>query len=302
VSTRLHPHRALAALAAVAALTLSAGAAAASPTASAPSSASATTRTVVSTGVPTAGSRIVAVGDIARSGGAQSRTAAVAAKRLPQRVVALGDLAYSTGSKSNFANYYNPSYGRFKAITWAVPGNHEYMTSNALGFRSYFGVTGNLWWAHRIGVWTVIGLDSEKAGSATQLAWLKAALKKENGRPTIVVWHRPRFSTGMHRDATDTQKLWATAATDRDVRIVLWGHDHDYERMSVPVGSRAVQAFVVGTGGAELRPFAVRSRSITTKRIAGTYGVLDLRLRSTGWSWFFVRTDGTVADSGSRAL
>ncbi len=303
MSTRLHPVRALAALAAVAALAVSAGAAAASPTASAPSSASASVQAVVSAGVPTAGSRIVAVGDIARSGGAQSRTAAVAAKRLPQRVVALGDLAYSTGSKSNFANYYNPSYGRFKAITWAVPGNHEYMTSNASGFRSYFGVTGDLWWARKIGVWTVIGLDSEKASSTKQLDWLRAALKADSGRPTIVVWHRPRFSTGEHRDATDTQKLWATAAADRDVRIVLWGHDHDYERMSVPVGSgRVVQAIVVGTGGAELRPFAAKARSITVKRIAGTYGVLDLRLRSTGWSWFFVRTDGTVADSGSRAL
>lgn len=301
MSTRLHPVRALGALAAVCALALTSGAAAASP--ASPAQASAASQTVVTTSAPTAGSRIVAVGDIARSGGAQSRTAAVAAKRLPQRVVALGDLAYPSGSASNFANYYNPSYGRFKAITWPVPGNHEYMTSNAAGFRSYFGISGNLWWAHRIGSWTVIGLDSEKAASATQLTFLKAQLAANNGRPTIVVWHRPRFSTGQHRDATDTQKLWATAAADRDVRIVLWGHDHDYERMNVPVGSgRIVQAIVVGTGGAELRPFAVPARSITVKRIAGTYGVLDLRLRSTGWSWFFVRTDGTVADSGSRAL
>ncbi len=297
MSTRLHPVSAVSALAAVAALALAA-AVSASPTAAAPT----TVQTVGTTSAPTAGARLVAVGDIARSGGAQSRTASAAAKRLPQRLVALGDLAYSTGSKSNFANYYNPSYGRFKAITWPVPGNHEYGTSNASGYRAYFGITANTWWAHRIGGWTVIGLDSEKAASSAQLTFLKSSLAANNGRPTIVVWHRPRFSTGMHGDATDTQKLWFAAATDRDVRIVLWGHDHDYERMSVPVGSRAVQAFVVGTGGAELRPFAAKARSITVKRIAGTYGVLDLRLRSTGWSWFFVRTDGTVADAGSRAL
>jgi len=246
---------------------------------------------------------VVAVGDIASSGGAQARTAAVVVKRSPQRLVALGDLAYNAGSKSNFANYYNPSYGRFKPITWPLPGNHEYLTSGASGFTSYFGITGATWWKHRIGAWTVIGLDSEKPTSSTQLAFLKSALKADNGRPTIVAWHRPRFSTGQHGNAGDMQTLWRAAAVDRDVKIMLWGHDHDYERMSIPITStHAVQAFVVGTGGAALRPFAKARTSRTVTRIAGAYGVLDLRLRSTGWSWFFVKTNGTVADSGSRAL
>lgn len=280
------------AVAAVAGLLVTTGAAAtAVPAAVAPAAAS------------TAGYRVVAVGDIASSGGAQAKTAAIVVKRSPQRLVALGDLAYNAGSTSNFANYYNPSYGRFKAITWPVPGNHEYLTSGASGFKKYFGITGVTWWKHRIGAWTVIGLDSEKPTSSTQLAFLKSALKADNGRPTIVAWHRPRFSTGQHGNAGDMQTLWATAAVDRDVRIMLWGHDHEYERMSIPITStHAVQAFVVGTGGAELRPFAKARTSRTVTRIAGAYGVLDLRLRSTGWSWFFVKTDGTVADSGSRAL
>ena len=293
---RLRTAAALAALALLATAAGSAAAAPAAPRAAAPAA-------VVPAAASTAGTRIVAVGDIASSGGAQSRTAAIVTKRQPQRLIALGDLAYNAGSKSNFANYYNPAYGKFKPITWPVPGNHEYMTSGASGYKAYFGITGVTWWAHRIGSWTVIGLDSEKAGSATQLAFLKSALAANNGRPTIVAWHRPRFSTGEHRNATDTQTIWATAARDRDVKIVLWGHDHDYERMTVPVTStHQVQAFVVGTGGAELRSFATGYGPFTIKRISGSYGVLDLRLRSTGWSWFFVRTNGTVGDSGSRAL
>jgi len=286
-------HLRIAAAVAVAGLVAAAGgAASASPAAVTPAAAS------------TAGSRVIAVGDIASSGGAQARTAAIVAKRSPQQLVALGDLAYNAGSKSNFTNYYQPTYGKlFKPITWPLPGNHEYLTSGASGFKSYFGITGVTWWKHRIGAWTVIGLDSEKPTSSTQLAFLKAALKNDNGRPTIVAWHRPRFSTGQHGNASDMQTLWATAAVDRDVRIMLWGHDHDYERMSIPITStHAVQAFVVGTGGAELRPFAKARTSRTVARISGAYGVLDLRLRSTGWSWFFVKTDGTVADSGSRAL
>lgn len=294
MTTALLRLRTAAALAALALLATAGGVASAAP---------ATPGAVVPAATSTLGTRIVAVGDIASAGGAQSRTAAIVTKRQPQRLIALGDLAYNAGSKSNFANYYNPSYGKFKAITWPVPGNHEYMTSGASGYKAYFGITGVTWWTHRIGAWTVIGLDSEKASSSTQIAYLKSALAANNGRPTIVAWHRPRYSTGEHRNATDTQTMWATAARDRDVKIVLWGHDHDYERMTVPVTStHSVQAFVVGTGGAELRSFATGYGPFTVKRISGSYGVLDLRLRSTGWSWFFVRTDGAVADSGSRAL
>jgi hypothetical protein len=290
------PRLRIAAAVAAAVVVAAAGSSAASAQTSAPAA-------VAPAASPTAGYRLVAVGDIASSGGAQSRTAAIVTKRAPQRLVALGDLAYNTGSTSNFANYYNPSYGKFKAITWPLPGNHEYMTSGASGFKKYFGITGTTWWVKRLGPWTVIGLDSEKESSSTQLAFLKSALAANNGRPTIVAWHRPRFSTGQHGNATDMQTLWATAARDRDVKIFLWGHDHDYERMSIPITStHTVQAFVVGTGGAELRPFAKARTSKTVTRISGTYGVLDLRLRSTGWSWFFVRTNGTVADSGSRAL
>lgn len=284
-------------------LRIAAAVAAAALVAAAGSGAAATPASVTPSAAPTAGYRLVAVGDIASSGGAQAKTAAIVTKRAPQRFVALGDLAYNAGSTSNFRNYYDPAYGKFKPITWPLPGNHEYLTSGASGFKSYFGITGTTWWVKRLGPWTVIGLDSEKPTSTTQLAFLKSALTANNGRPTIVAWHRPRFSTGQHGNATDMQTLWATAARDRDVRIMLWGHDHDYERMSVPITTtHTVQAFVVGTGGAELRPFAKARTSRTVTRIAGAYGVLDLRLRSTGWSWFFVRTDGTVADSGSRAL
>jgi hypothetical protein len=249
---------------------------------------------------PTA--RILVVGDIARSGGAQSRTAALIKARKPWRVMTLGDNAYNSGSTSEFSKYYAPYYGQFKPITWPLPGNHEYNTSGASGYKKYFGITGTTWWWHRAGAWVVIGLDSERVGSATQLTFLKNVLARNNGKPTVVAWHRPRYSLGEHGDQRDTDRLWSVIKNDRDVRIVLWGHDHNYERMAVPIAGRSsrIQAFVVGTGGAELRGMrSPGARTWSWKRITGTYGVLELQLRQTSWTWAFRRTNGTIADSGT---
>ena len=249
----------------------------------------------------TAAVHLVAVGDVARLGGGQAATARLVAAHRPQALLLLGDLAYDNGSRADFASYYAPSYGRFRSITWAVPGNHEYGTPGAAGYRAYFHVLGATWWVRRSGAWTVIGLDSEQAASRAQRAFLAAALRSDRGRPTLVVWHRPRVSSGAHGAAADTQPLYALAAADPDVRIILWGHDHDYQRMSLPVAGRTpLTAFVVGTGGAELRPVprpapAAWSRKVVT----GRYGVLDLVLRPRSFSFTYTTVDGVVRDSGS---
>jgi hypothetical protein len=258
------------------------------------------------TGTATATStfHLVAVGDIAREGGAQSSTAAVIAARDPQALLLLGDTAYDSGTTAEYAAWFDPSYGRFKPISWAVPGNHEYRTAGAAGFRSYFGVTGRTWWAKRAGAWLVIGLDSEKVGSSAQRAFVTATLRANQGRPTLVAWHRPRYSSGEHRDQKDVAPLWKLVSRDKDVQLALWGHDHDYERMAVPVSNRrAKAAFVVGTGGAELRPVKRYAGRTWSKRIVtGRYGVLDLQLGATSFGWRFVLTDGSSVDVGTRKV
>ena len=63
------------------------------------------------------------------------------------------------------------------------------------------------------------------------------------------------------------------------------GHDHDYERFAPqdPGGhedrARGIREFVVGTGGATLRPFGTTVAN-SELRVAGTYGVLKLTLKS----------------------
>jgi 3',5'-cyclic AMP phosphodiesterase CpdA len=245
------------------------------------------------------GVHVVAVGDIAREGGGQARTAAMVAARDPRHLLLLGDLTYPDGSIADFATWFDPAYGRFLPRTWAVPGNHEYRTPGAAGYRTYLGVTGPTWWLRRTGAWSVIGLDSEQVSSIAQQRFLAASLRSENGRPTVVVWHRPRFSSGRHGDQRDTQVLYGVAARDRDVRLVLWGHDHHYERLSLANGR--LTGFVVGTGGATpyrvSRPYRPSTRTV----VSGRYGVLDLWLRPRGFTFRFTTGDGVVRDSGTRS-
>jgi 3',5'-cyclic AMP phosphodiesterase CpdA len=254
-------------------------------------------------GAQGSGVHVVAVGDIANPGGAYEQTAALTRELAPERVLLAGDIAYPSGTIAQLRELFDPSWGQFRATWLPVPGNHEYRTARAAGYREYFDESGGLYWSRKVGSWRVIGLDSEKVASATQRTWLKATLKKHNGKPTLVMWHRPRFSRGEHSDQADTAGLYDLVRRDKDVKLLIWGHDHDYERMSIPVAGRStpLSAFVVGTGGAEQRSGTTNDGRTWSEVFNNTqYGVLDLRLDTRGFSWAFVTITGQTLDSGTQ--
>ena len=251
---------------------------------------------------------IVAVGDVARSGGAQATTATLTKNLKPKQILLLGDLAYQSGSDREFKKYFLPKWKGLLSKSWAVPGNHEYRTSNVAGYRNLISKysmpsTGpDLWWAKQTGSWSVIGLDSEAlAGSAgeRQLEFLRQALISNNGRPTIVTWHRPTYSRGYHGNQPDTGVLWDIVTADADVKLVLWGHDHNYEQVNRTVqagtsGEHKVNTIVIGTGGADLR--TCKTKNIPGELICGkknNYGVLKLKLEDNGYSWSYRNANGT---------
>lgn len=252
------------------------------------------------TGAQGSGTRVVAVGDIAYPGGPYARTAALTRALAPQRVLMAGDTVYPSGTVAQYAAAFDPTWGQFRSIWLPVPGNHEYKTRRAAGYRAYFRDRGGLYWSRKVGAWRVIGLDSEKI-TRTQKRWLRKTLRRHDGTPTLVMWHRPRYSRGEHSDQPDTNSLFRIVRADRDVKLLIWGHDHNYERMAIPVGSRRVDAFVVGTGGASLRcdttnPGRVWSSAFNCR----DFGVLDLRLAERSFAWAFVSISGKVIDRGTR--
>ncbi len=257
---------------------------------------------------------LIAAGDIADCTPGAQQTAALV-DTIPGTVAALGDLAYENGTAQEFANCYEPTWGRFKARTKPAAGNHEYGTAGASGYFGYWGaVAGNStqgWYSYDLGAWHVVVLNSNcvqvggcDAGSP-QGVWLRADLASRTNRCTVAYWHHPLFSTGLVGESSSTKPLFQ-ALFDADADLVLVGHSHTYQRWAplTPDGvvdpARGIRQFVVGTGG---RFFHDVGTPVAGQEMANndTFGVLRLTLRSTSYDWQFMPVAGrTFTDSGSQ--
>jgi hypothetical protein len=249
---------------------------------------------------------LLAVGDVAYCGGSEDELVGRLAARLPGTIALLGDNAYQHGSADDYANCFNPTWGGFLDRVRPVPGNHDYETREAAAYFAYFGTSvgrlGEGWYSYDVGSWHVIALNSECAAirgcgrGSPELAWLIADVAAHPAKCTLAYWHHARYSSGLHGDNSQTQGLWQ-ALSDSGADIVLQGHDHDYERMA-PIDG--IRSFVVGTGGRSLYDWPGGPGPHTEVRANDTYGLLQLTLGATHYSWKFIPVGGgTFTDAGS---
>lgn len=238
---------------------------------------------------------------------------------LPGIVMPLGDNAYLNGTIDEYNNCYAPNWGRQKARTKPVAGNHDYNTPGAPGYFGYFGAAAGDpakgYYSFTAGDWFVLvintGTDKPvnyEAGSA-QEQWIRSELAAHNQQCTLAVWHHPRFSTTLGRDPIrpEVTAIW-NALYQYGVDLVLNGHDHSYQRFAPqkPDGTLdnafGIRQIVVGTGGGEgLYEFApIPPGSNLEVRNNDTWGVLKVTLKATGYNWQFIRSaGGSFTDSGS---
>lgn len=260
-----------------------------------------------------AGAVLVGAGDIASCGlTADSATAKVVAG-ISGTVFTAGDNAYERGTAAEFRDCYGPTWGAFRDRTYPAPGNHDYETSGAGGYFSYFGAragpVGTGWYAYDLGGWRIYALNSNcfvvgcDVGSE-QEQWLRADLATNPRACVLAYWHHPRFSSGQHGNDAEVAPLWE-ALYAAGAELIINGHDHDYERFApqAPGGtadpSTGIRQFVVGTGGASLRSFST-IRANSEVRNSATFGVLKLTLSSGSYTWQFVPAgSGTFRDSGN---
>jgi calcineurin-like phosphoesterase family protein len=228
-------------------------------------------------------------------------------------VLPLGDIQYEDGKYAKFLASYDQSWGRVKAITKPVPGNHDYETDGAAGYYRYFGQAAGDpakgYYSYDVGSWHVIGLNSNCSavggcdGGSPQERWLRSDLAAHPAACTLAYWHHPRFSSGEHGSDRTYAAFWE-ALYDADADLVLVGHDHDYERFAplAPDGTldlaRGIREFVVGTGGKGLRTFPTVV-PFSEARDHSSLGVLELRLGRGTYAWRFRPAVGSFADSGS---
>jgi hypothetical protein len=259
---------------------------------------------------------LLAAGDIASCNSTgDEATAALLAGRPNAQVATLGDNVYENGTPAEFANCYEPTWGREKARTHPALGNQEYGVFRAGGYFAEFGAAAGDnaplgWYSYDLGSWHVVVLNSncDVVGCATggsQETWLRADLASHPARCTLAVWHHPRFSSGTTYGSNVNLTSLYAALYDLGVDVLLTAHESNYERFAPlnaagqPDDVRGVREFVVGTGGRSHLPLGPPVPG-SEVRNDNTFGLLALTLRPTSYQWQFVPEAGkSFTDSGS---
>ncbi|MBA3405828.1 MAG: S-layer homology domain-containing protein [Gemmatimonadaceae bacterium] len=253
---------------------------------------------------------LVGAGDIASCSSSGDEATASLLDGIAGTVFTTGDNVYDSGTPTEYADCYDSSWGRHRHRTLPAPGNHDWRTANAHGYRDYFGLrSGPLWYSYNLGAWHVVVLDSNCASvggcgvGSPQHTWLVDDLASDTRACTLAIWHQPRFSSGAHGSSTAMAAFWQELYAD-GAELVINGHDHNYERFAPqsPSGvpdAKGIREIVVGTGGKTLRPFGVTVAN-SEVRNSTAFGVLKVTLAAGSYSWQFLPVaGGTFTDAGT---
>jgi hypothetical protein len=260
---------------------------------------------------------VAAAGDISCAGSCdQVGTAALVTDVIkPVAVLGLGDFQYADANLGLYRDFYDPTWGRFKGITYTTPGNHDaYGTGD---FLTYFNAGGPVTlqpessYSFDIGTWHVVSLDSfcfERPTCDVQAwtAWLQHDLAAHPAKCTLAFFHEPYWTTKATAGRAATLKPWIELLYDAGADVVLQAHEHVYERFAPqdlddrPDPARGIAAFVVGTGGESHFPFSGAPAPNSLVRDATTFGVLALTLHPAGYDFRFIPVPGgSFTDAGS---
>lgn len=184
---------------------------------------------------------------------------ALATSMEPDLLLHGGDLQY----RSNPIDTWTALFGYMEPLMRSAPfqvciGNHEFDAPEEaaeLYDRLFTGQGGSeeRWHAVRFGGVHILMLDSESGDLADpesdQVAWADAQLEEAvaAGLIPIITFHRPTYSLSKHwRSDTALRDSVHGLAKRHDVKLVIAGHVHGYERFEVD----GVQYVVDGGGGA----------------------------------------------------
>jgi hypothetical protein len=191
----------------------------------------------------------------------------------PGFLVINGDVAYPAGRLDDFRHGFFAPYRGLGVPVWAVPGNHEYY-SRRHG-REFFEVfcsavhegeweraglrlvpqPGMYWELKEPGAapLIVLGVDTgmrgrldrgwRRAADEHQHAWLAERLAEADRQrlAAIVLFHIPGLARGRHDRRTRLGILHRVIAGHPCVRLVVCGHEHNYQRYPAAVFRRYLE-------------------------------------------------------------
>jgi tartrate-resistant acid phosphatase type 5 len=199
--------------------------------------------------------RLIAVGDFGVGGEAQRRFGAAVrsfeARNPAELFVALGDNDYTEDPSAFHANW-EASFGWMRGAgvdVTGVLGNHDvrvdggrYEFDELRMPRRYF--------RRALGPVELYLLDSNNVDPA-QTTWLRRTLARSRARWRIAVAHHPAFSCGTYGSHHHVVAQWVPLFERYRVRLMLAGHDHNYQRFAPRRGVRYV---IHGGGNPNLYP------------------------------------------------
>jgi 3',5'-cyclic AMP phosphodiesterase CpdA len=198
--------------------------------------------------------RIIAFGDFGVGGQAQ-RSFGSAVRRFEARnpadlILTLGDNDY-TESPSAFHANWEASFGWARSVA-GVLGNHDVRVE---GGRYEFDELGmpRRYYRRALGPVELYLLDSNSVDAA-QTAWLSQALRRSKAGWKLAVFHHPAFTCGTYSANPAVIAHWVPLFERYHVRVVLSGHDHNYQRFAPREGVR----YVVHGGGSPTKLYPLR--------------------------------------------
>ncbi len=166
-------------------------------------------------------------------------------------LVTTGDNVYDYGEPHLFAAHLDEPYRELRATRpmWVTLGNHDVMAGHGDAQLAYLGLPA-LPYATALEGIRLFFLDSSRPDAA-QAAWLDAQLAQPGPAFSVVVFHAPLHSCGLHGSEASVVAAWGPVLEGRKPNLVLNGHDHLYQRFE---SSGGVTYVVTGGGGRELYP------------------------------------------------
>ncbi|MGH3081557.1 MAG: metallophosphoesterase family protein [Gaiellaceae bacterium] len=188
--------------------------------------------------------RLIAFGDFG-VGGSTQRQFGAAVRRFEARnpadyLVTLGDNDY-TESPADFLVNWEESFGWAAAEGLEVAGvlgNHDVAVQRGRYQYDALNMSGR-YYRRAVGEVELYLLDSNRVDHA-QTRWLRRTLARSRARWRIAVFHHPPFNCGAHAPHAEVRRQWAPLFVRYSVRLVLSGHDHNYQRFAPRRGVRHV--------------------------------------------------------------
>jgi hypothetical protein len=258
----------------------------------------------------------VAVGDLVCAPGSRvdethcrdADAAELAREYHPDHLLTLGDEQYGDDGLADYRDGYAKTWGKLRAVTRPVPGNHQYEVP---GYFEYFAKQTRPpgYFAFDVRRWRVYALNDNctRIDCDAELAWLDRDMETHPRRCSAIMLHHPHFASGIRTESGDdvATPFWRVALA-HGTDLALAGHLHQYERFRPMLldgrpARRGMTQMVAGTGGASVRPLLEGRARGSQAFDNSTAGVLALRFNAGDFAWRYRTVDGYNIDAGRRA-